>query len=91
MSERTSTISEMRDIISIGAVSLALKRKYTGVRNTSKNFCNPDVAILPLNVGNTTDHDGDDPKGHRAFMRALQTLQWPRGFKIIGVEPYKGW
>ena len=23
-------------------------------------------------------------------MRALQTLQWPRGFKITGVEPYKG-
>ena len=37
MSEHTSTISGMRDIISTGAVSLVMKRKYTGVKNTSKS------------------------------------------------------
>ena len=37
MSERTSTISEMHDVISTGAVSLAMKRKYAGVKNTSKS------------------------------------------------------
>ena len=37
MFERTSTISKMHDVISTGAVSLAMKRKYAGVKSTSKN------------------------------------------------------
>jgi len=37
MFERTSTISGMRDVISTGAISLTMKRKYTGVKNTSKS------------------------------------------------------
>ena len=37
MSERTSKIFGMRDVISTGAISLAMKRKYAGVKNTSKN------------------------------------------------------
>ena len=53
-----------------------------------QEFRDLDVALQLLNAGNATD--GDDPKGPRAFTRALQTLQWPRGFKITGVEPYKG-
>ena len=38
MSEHTSTISGMRDVISMGAVSLAMKRKYAGVKNMSKSL-----------------------------------------------------
>ena len=37
VSEHTSTTSEMYDVISIGAVSLGMKRKYIGVKNTSNN------------------------------------------------------
>ena len=37
MSKHTLTISKMRDVISIGIVSPAMKRKYTGVKNTSKS------------------------------------------------------
>ena len=37
MSERTSIISKMRDVISMSAVSLAMKKKYTGVKNMSKS------------------------------------------------------
>ena len=37
MSERTSTISEMCDVISTGAVSLTMKRKYASIKSTSKN------------------------------------------------------
>ena len=37
MSERTSIIFGTRDAISTGAVSLAMKRKYAGVKNTSKS------------------------------------------------------
>ena len=37
MSERTSTISRMHDVISTGTVSLAMKRKYAGVKKTSKS------------------------------------------------------
>ena len=42
------------------------------------------------NMSDTIDHYGNDPKGPQAFMRALQTLQWPCGFKITGVKPYEG-
>ena len=38
MSERTSTISETRDVISMGALSLAMKKKYAAVKNTSKSL-----------------------------------------------------
>ena len=37
-SELTSTISETRDVISTGTVSLAMKKKYAGVRSTSKSL-----------------------------------------------------
>ena len=37
MSEPTSTTSGMHDIISMGAISLSMRRKYAGVKNTSKN------------------------------------------------------
>ena len=37
MSERTSTISGMRDVISMGVVSLGMWRKYADVKNTSKS------------------------------------------------------
>jgi len=38
MSENTSTTFEMHDVISMGAVSLAMKRKYAGVKNTNKSL-----------------------------------------------------
>ena len=38
MSERTSTISGMHDVISTGTISLGMKRKYTGVKNMSKSL-----------------------------------------------------
>ena len=38
MSERTSTIFGTCDIISTGTVSLAMKRKYAGVKNTSTSL-----------------------------------------------------
>ena len=37
MSERTSTIFGMRDVISTGVVSLDMKRKCIGIKNTSKS------------------------------------------------------
>ena len=37
MSEHTSTTSGMHDVISMDAVSLGMRRKYAGVKNTSKN------------------------------------------------------
>ena len=37
MSEHTSTTSGMHDVISMGAISLGMRRKYVGVKNTSKN------------------------------------------------------
>ena len=56
-----------------------------------QEFGNLNSSLQPLNAGDVADHDGDDPKGPRAFTRALRTLQWPCGFKITGVEPYEGW
>ena len=55
-----------------------------------QEFDNPDAALQRLNASNAVDPDGDDPEGLQAFTRALQTLKWPRGFKITGVEPYEG-
>ena len=55
-----------------------------------QEFGNPDSALKPLNAGNAADHDADNPEGPPAFTRALQTLQWPRGFKITRVKPYEG-
>ena len=37
MSEHTSTTSGMHDVISIGAISLGMRRKYAGIKNTSKS------------------------------------------------------
>jgi len=37
MSKRTSTIFRIRDVILTGTVSLAMKRKYAGVKNMSKS------------------------------------------------------
>ena len=37
MSENTSTTSGMHDVTLMGAVSLGMRRKYAGVKNTSKN------------------------------------------------------
>ena len=37
MFERTSTIFKTHDVILVGAVSLAMKKKYAGVKNTSKS------------------------------------------------------
>ena len=37
MSENTSTTSGMHDVISMGTVSLSMRRKYVSVKNTSKN------------------------------------------------------
>ena len=52
-----------------------------------QEYGNPDSALEPLN--NTIDHGADNPEGPLAFMRALLTLQWPRGFKITRFEPYE--
>jgi len=37
MSEHTSTISETRDDVSTSVVFLAMKKKFTAVKNTSKS------------------------------------------------------
>ena len=55
-----------------------------------EEYGNPDSALEPLNADNAADHDADNPEGPPAFMRALRTLQWPRGFTITGVKPYEG-
>ena len=50
MSERTTTISETRDVISMGDVSLAMKRKYVGIKNTSKSsiiWMQPPSYLMP--------------------------------------------
>ena len=38
MCECTSTIFGMRDVISMGIVSLTMKRKYASVKKTSKSL-----------------------------------------------------
>ena len=55
-----------------------------------QEYGNSESALEPLNVGNAANHGADNPEGPPAFTRALRTLQWPRGFKITGVEPYEG-
>ena len=54
-----------------------------------QEYSNPNSALKPLTADNAIDDSTDNPKGPLAFMRALRTLQWPRGFKITGVEPYE--
>ena len=53
-------------------------------------YGNPDSALEPIVAGNTADIGADNPEGPPVFTRVLRTLQWPRGFKITGVEPYEG-
>jgi hypothetical protein len=55
-----------------------------------KEYGNSNSALEPIPDHNTTDDGVDNPEGPPAFTRALRTLRWPRGFKITGVEPYKG-
>ena len=55
-----------------------------------QEYENLDSALEPIDVGNATADADHNPEGPPAFMRVLRTLQWPRGFKIIGVEPYEG-
>ena len=38
MSEHTSITYGMHNVISMGAISLGMRRKYAGVKNTSKNL-----------------------------------------------------
>ena len=47
-------------------------------------------ALELITAGNAAYNGTDNPEGPPAFTRALRTLQWPRGFKITGVEPYEG-
>ena len=70
MSEHTSTTSGMHDVISMGAISLGMRRKYAGVK---KEFGNPNAALQPLNADNAVDPDGDDPEGPRAFTSTPNT------------------
>ena len=49
-----------------------------------------DSALEPLAADNAADDSVDNPEGPLAFTRVLQTLQWPRGFKIPRIEPYEG-
>ena len=44
MSGHTSTISRTSDVISMGTVSLAMKKKYAGVKSTNKNSA---IRMLP--------------------------------------------
>ena len=55
-----------------------------------QEYGNPDSALELLNAGNAADDGAANPEGSPAFTRVLRTLQWPRGFKITGVEPYEG-
>ena len=55
-----------------------------------QEYGNPDSALEPIAADNAADNTVDNPEGPPAFTRALRTLQWPRGFKITGVEPYEG-
>ena len=55
-----------------------------------QEYGNPDSALKPIDAGNVAADADHNPKGLLAFTRALRTLQWPRGFKITGVEPYEG-
>ena len=55
-----------------------------------REYGDPDLALEPIVAGNAADNGTDKPEGPPAFTRVLRTLQWPRGFKIIGVEPYEG-
>jgi hypothetical protein len=55
-----------------------------------QEYGNPDLALELLAINDAADDGTDNPKGPPAFRRALQTLQWPYGFKITRVEPYEG-
>ena len=55
-----------------------------------QEYGNPNSALEPIIDGNAADDGTTNPEGPPAFTRALQTLQWPRGFKITRVEPYEG-
>ena len=55
-----------------------------------QEYGNPDSALEPIAAGNIVGDGAGNPEGPPAFTRALQTLQWPHGFKIMGVEPYEG-
>ena len=55
-----------------------------------QEYGNPDSALELLNASNAIDDGADNPEGPPIFTRVLQTLQWPRGFKITRVEPYEG-
>ena len=55
-----------------------------------QEYGNPDLALKPIANGNAALDGIDNPEGPPAFTRALQTLWWPRGFKITRVEPYEG-
>jgi len=47
MSEHTSTTSGMHDVISTGAISPTMKRKYVGIKNTSKSSV---IQMQPLDT-----------------------------------------
>ena len=55
-----------------------------------QEYGNLDSALEPITSGNTVDDGANNLKGPSAFTRALRTLQWPHGFKIMGVKPYEG-
>ena len=54
-----------------------------------QEYGNPNSALEPIANRNAADHGVDNPEGPLAFTRVLQTLRWPRGFKITGVKPYE--
>ena len=55
-----------------------------------REYSNPDSALEPIAADNVADDEAGNLEGPPAFTRALQTLQWPHGFKITRFEPYEG-
>ena len=55
-----------------------------------QEYGNPDSALEQIEAGNAAADTDHNPKGPPTCTRVLRTLQWPRGFKITGVEPYEG-
>ena len=89
MSERTSTIFETRDVILMGAVSLTMKRKYAGVKNTSKSSIirmqpSSHLTLAMLQIPTVTI-----PKGPKHSREHSEHSSGPVVSKSLGLSPMR--
>ena len=83
-SEHTSTISKMRDIISKGAVSLAMKKKYAAVKNMSKSSV---IWTQPSSHSTPQITTATIPKGSELSRGHFEHSSGPMVSKSLGSSP----